>query len=180
MAMLNELKASSVKICSNCMRRFYSVETCQLCTDIKCPNCNKCSCPSLEKSSYEPEKKKNFFTPITLNSIFKSPLKSNLQIEGTLSPLEGQELIKTRNGKLVLSHYILSDNSRKIPFKIWGPLTKNLYENRYNSIRVRITGLKLSRFNGQLQIVLQRNGKIKVLSAKQTNLRTTLEKHLLQ
>ncbi|OLS25824.1 MAG: hypothetical protein HeimC3_10980 [Candidatus Heimdallarchaeota archaeon LC_3] len=116
------------------------------------------------------------FKPINLTEIFKSPLKSNLDVQGILSPLEGQDLVKTRNGKLILSHYTFSDNNKKIPFKIWGPLPRELYDQRYNSSKVKIKGVKLSRYNGQLQFVLQRNGNVQILSLKQKNLHSAINK----
>ncbi|MHA1990993.1 MAG: hypothetical protein ACW981_09195 [Candidatus Hodarchaeales archaeon] len=174
--MLNPLKASQAKICSNCLRRFYSQDICQLCNDVTCPNCNKCSCPPIEKIEENFKQENDIFNTITISNLLKSPLKSNLETQGILSSLEGQDLVKTRNGKLILSHYILSDGNKKIPFKIWGPLPRELYENRYATIKVKIKGVKLSRFNGQLQMVLQRNGTVSVLSYKQKDLHSTLEK----
>ncbi|MFW9928695.1 MAG: hypothetical protein ACFFD1_04840 [Candidatus Thorarchaeota archaeon] len=103
-------------------------------------------------------------------------MKSNLELSGVLSPLNGQDLIKTKNGKAVLSHYILSDGNYKIPFKIWGSLPKDLYAQRYDNLKVTVTGVKMSRFNGQLQLVLQRNGKIKIHTKKQKSLDVEINK----
>ncbi len=174
--MLNPLKASQAKICSNCLRRFYSQDLCNLCKDVKCPNCNTCRCPPIEKTQLDSKEEPNSFDSITITDIMKSPLKSNLKSHGFLSSLEGQDLVKTRNGKLILSHYTLSDGNKRISFKIWGPLPRELYENRYNPIKVKIKGIKLSRYNGQLQMVLQRNGVIQILSYKQKDLHSTLSK----
>jgi hypothetical protein len=143
---------------------------------VKCPNCNTCRCPPIEKLDQSFKEESKDFDPITITDLLKSPLKSNLQSQGILSSLEGQDLVKTRNGKLILSHYTLSDGNKRVPFKIWGPLPRELYENRYNSVKVKISGVKLSRYNGQLQMVLQRNGIIQILSYRQKDLHSTLNK----
>ena len=174
--LLNPLKASQVKICTFCFKRYYSNEDCILCHTFKCPYCNKCNCPEIEILDQSKKGKIESFKPIGLIEIYKSPLKSNLDVQGILSPLEGQDLVKTRNGKLILSHYTFSDSNKKIPLKIWGPLPRELYEQRYNTTKVKIKGVKLSRYNGQLQLVLQRNGNVQILSLKQKNLHSALNK----
>ena len=165
---MNFISNARPVICSKCENRFYCSETCSVCHEIICPVCGSCSCKKLGTLVDEKHKtEKSTFTELkSLEEVHYSKTRHNLIIEGILSPLQGQEIVKTRKGKALLSHYTITDGFTVIPLKIWGKLPDNLYKNRYSSLKVRIQGVKISSFNSQDQLVLQRNARIKLLGTR--------------
>ena len=166
-------------ICNHCQSRFYADDAvpCSLCRKNCCPSCRQCSCqakttPILARNDVIRRNTRISIAEILAN---KAPeQRKNLEVAGTLSPLERQEIIATRNRNLVLSFFSFYDGGRKIGFRVWGPLPHELYEHRYSPGRVVIKGVSVSKYAGELQLTLQRNGFVTGIGQKSRSLYSEL------
>ena len=162
-------------ICPHCGSRYYlSLETiCNTCLLNKCPQCNKCGCEPTNKNIEEQKLKQ--YEQIDLNHLEQLKKKYDLEVFVVLSPLISQEIKNTPYGRQTLSKNTIFKGKISIPLNIWGPLPKNLYKNRYEEINVLLQGIKLSKFNEETILILQRKANVIVFPNKTKNLEKILK-----
>lgn len=149
------------KICFKCYTRFYTIEgdQCGVCGRQTCPHCRQCACSNINKNKMTIQAR---FKHISLKDIERVGEKKDLEITGVLSPLIGQELVKINNNKVLLSHFRISEGKSYYQLLIWGVLPHEIYEHRYQPLKVTLSGVRKEFFNNKLQLVLQKRSIIKI------------------
>ena len=157
---------SSLKIqCHNCKATFYNKNQilCETCETAFCPNCSSCDCT--RNIQY---KKIHTITTDKINTVHESDL---LELNGTLSPLIGQEPVQTKQGKILKTEFEFSDENGKIPITVWGPVPETIFPMRYEYIRnITFQGVKKKIIKGKPVINILKSTKIFINSFKTRSL----------
>ena len=112
-------------------------------------------------------KSQHKYKHISLKEIESLTETRNLELTGFLSPLIGQEVVSFNGSKILLSHFRISEGKQYYPLLIWGALPHEIFEHRYQVVKVRVSGVKKEFFNNKIQLVLQKRGVIRMIEYQQ-------------
>ena len=151
--------------CGTCKASFYSNSVpCSICERKICPQCNNCDCSISSVKQIR-----------TLKQIVDLDSKDkflSFEITGSLSPLLGQEPVKTKDGSnLIKTKYEFSDDTGKLPLTIWGPVPEIIFPYRYEYVNnITISGVKVKKFKGNLGLSFSKTSKVFLNTFKTKNL----------